>query len=154
MEIVDPNWQLQLEMFIKVSIAVLLGGLIGIEREAINRPAGIRTYAILSGAACLLVILTEIIVDFFTIESARDILRADPVRVVEAVITATAFLGAGTIFRHGESNVEGLTTAASMLLVGSIGIAVALGQLYLAIMVTVLTLLILRVARIITKGQG
>ncbi|MDF1623583.1 MAG: MgtC/SapB family protein [Pseudohongiella nitratireducens] len=147
MEIVDPNWQAQLEMFVHVLIAVVLGGLVGMEREAVRRPAGVRTYAILSGAACLLVVLTDVIITFFSSESVLSVMRTDPVRVVEAIITGTAFLGAGTIFRHGDKNVEGLTTAASMLLVASVGIAVALDQIYLAIMVTTLTLILLRVAR-------
>ncbi|HEX5764163.1 MAG TPA: MgtC/SapB family protein, partial [Woeseiaceae bacterium] len=75
------------------------------------------------------------------------ILRADPIRVVEAVVTGTAFLGAGTIFRDRERGVEGLTTAASLLLVGAIGISVALKQLLTAVLVTILTLLLLRAAR-------
>jgi putative Mg2+ transporter-C (MgtC) family protein len=72
-------------------------------------------------------------------------LRADPIRVVEAIVTGVGFIGAGTIFRHRhDDSIEGLTTAASMLLVAAIGVAVAMRQLLLAAIVTVLTLVLLR----------
>jgi putative Mg2+ transporter-C (MgtC) family protein len=71
------------------------------------------------------------------------------------VVTGVAFLGAGTIFRHrdGES-VEGLTTAASLLLVAAIGITVALRQLLLAVLVTILTLVLLRVVGMIVRRSA
>ena len=76
---------------------------------------------------------------------------SDPgcIRIVEAVVTGTAFLGAGTIFRHrgADEHVEGLTTAASLLLVAAIGISVALKQIILAVLITLLTLVLLRVVR-------
>jgi putative Mg2+ transporter-C (MgtC) family protein len=113
-----------------------------------ERPAGMRTHALLAAAACMMVGLADILVAHFAIHSYPDLLRADPVRLVEAIVTGTAFLGAGTIFRHrGTSNVEGLTTAASLLLVAGIGVAVAVGQLLLAGSVVALALLLLSVAR-------
>jgi putative Mg2+ transporter-C (MgtC) family protein len=139
MDIIDTNWIQQLEVVVKVLIAGILGGLIGLERELANRPAGLRTHAILAAAAALLV-------DHFVGETAPAVLRADPIRVVEAIVTGVAFLGAGTIFRHRNGKVvEGLTTAASLLLVAAIGISVALQQLLLAVLVTVITLVLLRV---------
>ncbi len=147
MDIIDLDWLGQLEMLVPVVIAAILSGLIGIERESANKPAGIRTHAILGAAACLLVVLTDSIIAHFATESAPSLLRTDPVRVMEAIVTGTAFLGAGTIFHHGARKVEGLTTAASLLLVAGIGIAVALRQIILAVMVTVLALVLLRVAR-------
>jgi putative Mg2+ transporter-C (MgtC) family protein len=146
MEIVDTNWQAQLEMLVSVAIAVVLGGLVGLEREFAHKPAGVRTHALLAAAACLLVVLTDVIIAHFATESPPSLLRADPVRIIEAIVTGTAFLGAGTIFRHGTEKVEGLTTAASLLLVAAVGVAVGLEQVFLAVMVTVLTLVLLRVA--------
>jgi putative Mg2+ transporter-C (MgtC) family protein len=70
------------------------------------------------------------------------------------VVTGTAFLGAGTIFRDRKKGaVEGLTTAASLLLVGAIGMAVALNQLVTAVLVTLLTLLLLRAARFFKSAR-
>jgi putative Mg2+ transporter-C (MgtC) family protein len=138
----------QFELFIRVLIATVLGGIVGFEREMAERPAGMRTHALLAAAACMMVGLADILLAHFAIHSYPDLLRADPVRLVEAIVTGTAFLGAGTIFRHrGTSNVEGLTTAASLLLVAGIGVAVAVGQLLLAGSVVALALLLLGVAR-------
>jgi putative Mg2+ transporter-C (MgtC) family protein len=146
MEIVDTNWQAQLEMLVSVAIAVVLGGLVGLEREFAHKPAGVRTHALLAAAACPLVVLTDVIIAHYATDSPPSLLRADPVRIIAAIVTGTAFLGAGTIFRHGTEKVEGLTTAASLLLVAAVGVAVGLEQVFLAVMVTVLTLVLLRVA--------
>jgi len=71
--------------------------------------------------------------------------QSDPIRIVEAVVTGVSFLGAGMIFRrHGENEVDGLTTASGVLLTAGIGICVALRQLVLALGVTLLTMVILR----------
>lgn len=148
MDIFDPNWELQLQIVVSVAIATALSALVGAERELADRPAGLRTHAILGAAACLLVSLGDILVTHFVTDSMPGVLRADPIRIVEAVVTGTAFLGAGTIFRQRE-HVEGLTTAASLLLVAAIGISVALGQIVVALSITLLTLLLLRVARIL-----
>jgi len=146
LDLIDTNWQHQLQMLGSVAIAAVLGGAVGFEREVANRPAGIRTHAILAAASCLLVVLGDAVVRHFATESAPELLRADPVRVIEAIVTGTAFLGAGTIFRRGTDSVEGLTTGASLLLVAALGIAVGLRQVLLAAMIAVLALLILRAA--------
>lgn len=149
MDFADPNWQGQLQTFGSVVIAALLGALIGVERELADRPAGLRTHAILAAAACLLVSLPDVLLEHYVVRSTPDVLRADPIRIVEAVVTGTAFLGAGTIFRDRQKHaVEGLTTAASLLLVGAIGISVALKQLLTALLVTLFTLALLRAARV------
>jgi putative Mg2+ transporter-C (MgtC) family protein len=148
MDLIELNLHDQFELFIRVLSAAIVGGIVGFEREMAERPAGMRTHALLAAAACMMVGLADILVAHFAIHSYPDLLRADPVRLVEAIVTGTAFLGAGTIFRHrGTSNVEGLTTAASLLLVAGIGVAVAVGQLLLAGSVVALALLLLGVAR-------
>lgn len=139
------DWQLQLILLLHVALAMLLGGVVGYEREVANRPAGLRTHMLLAAAAALLVGLGDLLVERFAVEEYGAYLRADPIRIVEAVVTAVGFLGAGTIFRHrGEESIVGLTTAASMLLVASIGIAVGVRQYILAVGVTLLALLVLR----------
>jgi putative Mg2+ transporter-C (MgtC) family protein len=153
-DFLNVEWQAQLQIVGTVVIAAILGGIVGMEREMADRPAGLRTHAILAAAACLLVSLPDALLEYYAAEAASDILRADPIRIVEAVVTGTAFLGAGTIFRDRDKGaVEGLTTAASLLLVGAIGIAVALNQLVTAVLVTLLTLLLLRAARWFKSGR-
>lgn len=129
----------------EVALAMLLGGLIGVERELADKPAGFRTHMLVAGAAALLVGLSDALLHRFNVSSG-DGLRSDPIRIVEAIITGISFLGAGTIFRRTaeKEHVEGLTTAASILLSSAIGISVALRQFVLAIGVTLLALLVLR----------
>jgi putative Mg2+ transporter-C (MgtC) family protein len=77
--------------------------------------------------------------------AAPEVLRADPLRVVEAVITGVSFLGAGTIFRRSDSDhIEGLTTAASLLFVAVVGICTALGEIGTAVILTLLAWVVLR----------
>jgi putative Mg2+ transporter-C (MgtC) family protein len=99
---------------------------------------------LVAGSAALLVGLGEVLLEQFGAGGEGSLIRVDPIRIVEAIITGISFLGAGTIFRRGSEHVEGLTTAATLLLSGALGICVALRQMVLAIGVTLLTLVILR----------
>ncbi|HWN08211.1 MAG TPA: MgtC/SapB family protein [Pyrinomonadaceae bacterium] len=138
------NWLMQLEIIGEVALAMLLGGIIGFERELADKPAGFRTQMLVAGAAALLVGLGDAMVLRFVGDSKLDV-TADPIRIVEAIITGISFLGAGTIFRRDQSEqVQGLTTAASILLCAAVGISVALRQFVLAVGVTLLALIVLR----------
>lgn len=130
---------------------MLLGGLIGLEREFASKPAGFRTQMLVAGAAALLVGLSDALLMRFLIETNTKV-TADPIRIVEAIVTGISFLGAGTIFRskHNEE-VEGLTTAASILLSAAVGISVALRQFVIALGVTMLTLIVLRVLALVER---
>jgi putative Mg2+ transporter-C (MgtC) family protein len=123
----------EFQMLGKIVIAALLGGLVGIEREFAERPAGLRTHMLVGATSTLFVMLADVMLSAF---DPRDILTADPVRVVEAIVVGISFLGAGTILKYrdqGERVVEGLTTSASILSVAAIGIAVALDVYVLAV---------------------
>ena len=81
----------------------------------------------------------------FGTDTYGELVRTDPIRVVEAVITGVAFLGAGTIFRRGDgAQITGLTTAASMLFTAGIGLACGLHRFVLAVALTGLTVVVLR----------
>jgi putative Mg2+ transporter-C (MgtC) family protein len=85
-----------------------------------------------------------VIVEHFHADLGAQLVRTDPTRIIEAVITGVSFLGAGTIIRQrGSNQVEGLTTAASLLFVAAIGVCTALSQVLLAVGLTVLALLTL-----------
>lgn len=128
---------------IKVLIGIGLGGLIGLEREVAAKPAGLRTHMLVAGASTLFVILGDLMIHNYP-HIQGDLIQADPIRIMEAIITGISFLGAGTIiFRNKKNTVEGLTTAASILFVSGIGITVALGQIGMAIILTVLVIIIL-----------
>ena len=138
------NWIMQLEIVGEVALAMLLGGIIGFEREVADKPAGFRTQMLVAGAACLLVGLGDAMLLRFLAEGKTNV-TGDPIRIVEAIVAGVSFLGAGTIFRKDASEqVQGLTTAASILLCAAIGISIALRQFALAVGVTILALIVLR----------
>lgn len=130
---------------LKVIIAMFLGGLLGLERELAQKPAGLRTHILVAGAACLLMLLGDVLITNYSEAGIfEDAVQADPIRIMEAIITGISFLGAGTIiFRNKDETVEGLTTAASILFVAAIGITVALQRYLLATILTILAILIL-----------
>ncbi|MBW8366863.1 MAG: MgtC/SapB family protein [Arenimonas sp.] len=141
METLIQDWQTQLGVLATTAYAMLLGGAIGYEREMKNRPAGFRTHMLVAGAAALLVGLTDLLSQRFSGEGYRELITLDPIRLIEAMVAAVGFLGAGTIFRNsGGSVVSGITTAASLLMVAVIGIAAGLHSHVLAVGATALTL--------------
>lgn len=138
----DP---IQLHVLVCVGIAMLLGAFIGLEREIEDKPAGLRTHMLVAGAAALFVALGDVVVRRFDIKLGSELVRSDPVRIIQAVVTGVSFLGAGTILRRNAArHVEGLTTAASILFAAAVGVCVALSQLVLAVGATVLVLFTLR----------
>lgn len=139
----------QLLILGQVALAMALSAIVGYERELAHKPAGLRTHMLVAGAAALVVALGLTIVKRFG-AGEYPLVRVDPVVVIQAVVTAVGFLGAGTILhaaragREGDIHVEGLTTAASLLFVAALGTCVALGQTWLALGVTALAWLTLR----------
>jgi putative Mg2+ transporter-C (MgtC) family protein len=139
-------WLGQVEIVGEIALAILLGGVIGFEREAADKPAGFRTHMLVAGAAALLVGLSDALIERFGADAAAKLISADPIRIVQGIIIGISFIGGGTILRDTRTqHVEGLTTAASLLLTGGIGIAVALRQFVVAFGATLLTLVVLRV---------
>lgn len=146
---------LNLSEIILVVCSIFLGGLIGLERELADKPAGLRTHMLVAGASTLLVLLGDFMIRKFGASPFVDAIQADPIRIMEAIITGISFLGAGTIiFRNREGSVEGLTTAASILFAAAIGITVALEQLLTAGVLTVVVILILFALGIVERRIG
>jgi putative Mg2+ transporter-C (MgtC) family protein len=130
--------------------AAVLGGLVGIEREASDQPAGLRTHiAVGLGAALFGVISTLGFVEFDQ-RRANSLLQADVTRVASNVVVGIGFLGAGVIFRQGGS-IRNLTTAASLWTVAAIGLACGVGDLGTAAIATAVLLASLIVLRPIRK---
>ena len=119
----------------KVALAILLGGLIGLERETIGKPAGMRTHMLIAGASTLFAALGSVIINYFgEVTCGTDLVRSDPIRVIQAIALGISFIGAGTIMQHPERRkVIYLTSAASILFTAGVGIAVAVDQFFLAV---------------------
>jgi putative Mg2+ transporter-C (MgtC) family protein len=125
------------ELTIRLILSILLGGIIGLERETINKPAGFRTHILVCLGSTIIML-----VSLFIFHEFRGHTDVDPGRIPAQVISGIGFLGAGTIIIEG-ANVKGLTTAASLWTVAAIGLAVGVGFYYGAILATFLILLTL-----------
>lgn len=138
------DWEAQIATLMEVVIAMGLAGLIGLERELAQKPAGLRTHMLVAAAAVLFVSLGDVLLHHYARSPVFSQVRFDPTGLISAVVTGVSFLGAGTIIQHRQSErLEGLTTATSILVAAGIGIAVALRQFHLAVGVTVLVLIVL-----------
>jgi putative Mg2+ transporter-C (MgtC) family protein len=145
-------WQTEFLVVARVALAMLLGGIVGFERELTNRSAGLRTHMLIAGAAALIVGLGRSLSDDFADAHFRELVRIDPVRLIEAIVAAVGFVGAGTIIKRREGDeVQGLTTAAGLLMVAGIGIAVGLAHLVIALGACVLCLVVVVLLRILER---
>ncbi|WP_367874685.1 MgtC/SapB family protein [Luteolibacter sp. Populi] len=136
------NFELELDVLGRSLVAILLSGILGWEREAKGKAAGVRTHMLVGLAATLFVTIGELMVQRFDHDLQQ--LRYDPVRVLEAMVTGVSFLGAGTIFiSRGKEKVQGLTTAASILVTSAVGMMVGLRYYILACGVTALIFVVL-----------
>lgn len=133
---------------IRLVLAIILSGAIGLERESIRRPAGLRTH-ILVCVGSTLVMLTSL----YLFEEFKEITNLQPDRLGAQVISGIGFLGAGTIIRDG-NNVKGLTTAAGLWAVACIGLAIGSGFYTGAIASTLLVLFTLIAFGEIEKRLG
>ncbi|MER0238564.1 MgtC/SapB family protein [Fulvimarina sp. MAC8] len=125
-------------------LAALFAGAVGFERERRDREAGLHTHMMVGLGACLFTILMISLVDRF--DDLGEGVRSDPIRIVEAVTSAIAFLAAGAIIQ-ARGEVKGLTTGASLWIVGAHGLACGLGEYGLALLAVILTLIILRLLK-------
>jgi len=131
---------------LRLSMAVLLGGVIGWEREVKSRAAGLRTHMLIALAAASFTLVAMELVDFSPVNESQQ--RTDPLRLIEAVTAGVAFLAAGSIVISG-GNVRGITTGASMWLCGAIGLCCGTGDLRLALIATAMALVVLYLVRIL-----
>jgi putative Mg2+ transporter-C (MgtC) family protein len=132
---------------LRLGLAGVLGGAIGVERELRDREAGIRTHLLVSlGSALFTLVSAYGFHEFLT--SGDVVVRADPTRIAAQIVTGIGFLGAGAIIREGLS-VRGLTTAATLWIVAAIGMACGAGWYGPAVITTLFTILALGPLRIV-----
>ena len=127
----------ELDMVLRLLLAVAMGALIGFERQHARKPAGLRTHVLVCIGAAL-----------FTIASIYGFGEgSDPARVAAGVVVGVGFLGAGTIIRTPEGILVGLTTASSIWAVAAIGLAAGAGLYILAPVATLIVLIMLRLPK-------
>ncbi len=122
----------------KMILAIILGGIIGLERETLGKPAGSRTYALITLGSAL---FTSLAINGF-----GGFANADPGRVAGQIITGIGFIGAGMIIFH-KQHVEGITSASALWATAAVGMAVGLGQYYTAVIATIFIFLLLYIVR-------
>jgi putative Mg2+ transporter-C (MgtC) family protein len=130
----------------RLGLAGVLGGAIGVERELRDREAGIRTHLLVSLGSALFTLVSAYGFHEF-LASGDAVVRADPTRIAAQIVTGIGFLGAGAIIREGLS-VRGLTTAATLWVVAAIGMACGAGWYWPALITTLFTILALGPLRI------
>ena len=133
-------------ILLRLTLAALLGGLLGVEREQKGKAAGVRTHMLVAMGSALFVLLPE--------QAGMD--SSDISRVVQGLVAGIGFLGAGTIIKgNDEEKVKGLTTAAGIWLTAAIGMAAGMGREATAVVSTLLTLgifaLMPRIVRLLDK---
>ncbi len=121
-------------------LALIFGGLIGLQREKAERPAGLRTHALVCLGSTVFTLIS-----YLGFSSLYDV---DPSRIAAGIVTGIGFIGAGVIFRQGPL-VRGVTTAASIWVVASVGMALGTKLYYLALLVTVIGFIILSILKYI-----
>lgn len=129
------------EVLARLLISALLGGIIGIEREASNRPAGFRTHILVSVGSTLIML-----VSMYAVPQP-----ADRARIAAQVVSGIGFLGAGTILRTG-NHIRGLTTAASLWVCAGIGLAVGSGYYFGGVVTAMIVLISLVVLSKVEKN--
>ena len=140
------DWAQSLYMMARVTLAAVLAGVIGYEREHVQRNAGMRTHILVAIGAALVMCSGEFLMSQFPNSNI------DPARIGAQVVSGIGFLCAGTIIKEGIS-VRGLTTASSLWCVSCVGLAAGCGNYVLAVATTVLILIVLRVLRTMAHSR-
>lgn len=127
-------------MLLRMVVAVLLGGLVGIQREQAGKPAGVRTHMLVCLATAVVVLACAGMGMQYDAQS----------RVIQGIVTGIGFIGAGSILKLSEErDIQGLTTAAGLWLTAAIGIACGVGTIGIALITAVLTVIVLALAGVI-----
>ncbi len=124
-----------LTVFFQLTLALVLGALVGLERTVAGKEAGMRTFALVTIGSCLFVTVGDIVA-----QHAASEFSFDPLRMASSIVTGIGFLGAGLIiFQH---ELKGLTTAAALWVSAAIGIAIGFKLYLIAVFATFLTLFV------------
>ncbi len=123
------------EILLRLVLSVVAGGFIGLEREVVHKPAGIRTHMLVCLGSALFVLVT------------LETLPNEAARIIAGIATGIGFLGAGTIFK-AKDEVHGLTTAASVWAVAAVGLAIGFGFYLMTAIAVILILIILQLNKV------
>src|SRR5205807_9806338 len=123
------------QLVLRLLLAAALGGAVGLEREIAGHPAGLRTHISVALGAALFGVLSAYGFNHFDIPRNDSVFQVDVTRIASQIVVGVGFLGGGAILKEGVT-VRGLTTAASLWVTAAIGLAVALGSVWVALATT------------------
>jgi len=129
----------QIQIIFQLVLSVVLGGVIGLERETKGKAAGFQTYSLVTLGACIFTIISFGLFDSFY---GKANISFDPSRIVLAVATGIGFIGAGVIFQRDSIHLEGITTASGLWCAAAIGVALGSGLYFAALISTLLVIAI------------
>lgn len=132
----------QTDLVLRLLLAATLAGLLGVERELTEQPAGFRTHILVGLGAALFAVISAFGFQSIAGLGPTEVVRADITRTVSQIVVGIGFLGGGAILKYGAS-VRGLTTAASLWITAAIGTAVGIGMLMIGTVTTGITLVAL-----------
>lgn len=134
-----------MEVAIRLGAAAILGGLVGAERESVGKAAGLRTHMLVALGSALFVLAP----------AEAGLAEGDTSRIIQGIAAGIGFIGAGSILkREDRDEIQGLTTAAGIWLTAAIGVATAVGPVWLPALCVVVTLLILLVPSGLSRWLG
>ena len=129
-----------LDIILRLSAAVLFGGLVGVERVIAHKKAGVRTYALVSLGSALFIITAQLVTSMY-----YGLISIDPTRIASNIVMGIGFLGGGLIILNGGKHLRGVTTAAGLWIAAGIGMAVGFGFFGLGFISAILTIFIFTV---------
>lgn len=138
---------IDMDLLLRILLSLILGFTIGFEREITNKSAGLRTNILVCVGSCLFTILS-----IYGFSNALSIYpMGDPARVAAQILTGIGFIGGGTVLRHGTS-IYGLTTAATLWVTASVGMACGCGKYSIAIICTIVSVATLTLIRVFERN--
>ena len=136
-------WHYELIFVGRLMLAMVLGGIIGLEKKKKNHSAGFRTHILVTVGSCIFMLVSVSMPVIITAMPNGTVNNADPGRIAAQVVSGIGFLGAGAIIQAKGRRIHGLTTAASLWVVAAIGLAVGAGLYLTSIIATIMLLIIL-----------
>lgn len=134
-----------LSVVVRILTALILGGILGIEREIKNRPAGMRTYMLVCVGSCMIMLTNQYIYQILQV--------GDPTRMSAQIVSGIGFLGAGTIIVTKRNQIKGLTTAAGLWTTAAVGLAVGIGFYEVAVFGGIVIFIILTLLQYIDASM-
>jgi putative Mg2+ transporter-C (MgtC) family protein len=143
------NENIPADIVLKIGVSLLLGTILGLEREISNKNAGLRTHILVCLGSTVFTVLS---IQGFNSNVLQEGLRTvnDPARIAAQILTGIGFIGGGAVLHHG-ATITGLTTAATLWLSAAIGMAVGTGSYSLAVLTTIASFIVLVIIRKVEK---